>query len=542
MPIISSKQTAEHIESQLDDLWRLINQQQATKAQQACSAFVEEYPENSDGWYAYSFLLFQLKNFELALSYINKSIAIEPKNSQWRIHKAHTLLRHQAFQQCSIECEALLSYSIRELNACLELANICNELQRYTQARTLYLQALTLVDNQAQKAQLTFNLATVERYLGNFEQAEQWLNQTLTLNPYDSEAMLVRSNIKKQSIEANHITDIAQCLKNIKLHPQQQSQLHYALAKEYEDIGEFAQSFAALSRGAHLRRAQMNYKVQDDIATIYSIIKTFDQNCISTIQNSQKQTNNNGEQAIFILGLPRTGSTLIERVLGAHSRIHSVGELNNFALELINLTQSSFNASPRNKQQLVELTKRLNFNELGQNYLKSIAHLVPDSMHFIDKMPINSLYAGLIHLAMPKAKILHIKRNPLDSCYAIFKQSFTQGYPFSYDLKDLAEYFIAHHKLMAHWQKVMPDAICHINYEDVVASLHSEARRVIDFCQLPWQDACVNFHLNNAPSTTASASQVREKIYRGSVNKWRHYQAQLAELKARLEQAGISCD
>ncbi len=159
--------------------------------------------------------------------------------------------------------------------------------------------------------------------------------------------------------------------------------------------------------------------------------------------------------------------------------------------------------------------------------------------HFIDKLPFNFLYAGLIHLALPKAKIVNVQRHPMDTCFAIFKQLFRDAYPFSYDLDELGRYYIAYHGLMQHWNAVMPGVIHTIRYEALVADLETEARRLLEHCGLPWDDQCLRFHENQQASTTASALQVRQPVYADSVGKWHHFERQLAPLRRLIEEAGI---
>ena len=157
----------------------------------------------------------------------------------------------------------------------------------------------------------------------------------------------------------------------------------------------------------------------------------------------------------------------------------------------------------------------------------------------IDKLPFNFLYCGLIHRALPNAKIIHMTRDPMDTCYAVYKTLFGQAYPFSYDLDELAAYFLAYRRLMDHWHEVMPGQILNVAYEDVVADTESAARRLTEYCGLQWERECLEFHTSRAATTTASAAQVRQPVYSSSVQKWRHYEQQLAPLQARLLDAGL---
>jgi len=546
---------AKELNKALDHVWTLINERQVKQAIKACNAFTRIYKSNADGWYADSFLAFQLKNFQLAIESINQSIKIQPNNSQWQLHKAHCLLMSGNANQAQMIIDKLVEHAHTkseyvDVDFCAELALILNKLSKFDQAEQIYQQAITLLtttnaDSINRKAQLCFNLASIQRYLGKLDAAEKTLSLVIELNKYDYEAYLLRSSLRKQSHNKNHIAELTKLLKTGINHPIGKAQICYALAKENEDLAHYQQSFVDLNLAASTRRQNMRYDISQDLATIEKITETFDQTLFAGAKIDQQPGYKNNE-AIFILGLPRTGSTLIERIVSNHTEVHSAGELNNFALQMMAQVKSYVTATslsaPTSKSDLVALTPLLDFAKLGQDYIESTRPDTGHTKHFIDKLPLNSLYVGLIHLALPQAKLIHVKRHPLDTCYAIYKQLFTHGYPFSYDLNELAQYYIAHHYLMQHWQKLLPNSIYQVAYEDVVSDVENQAKSLLSFCELPWQAQCIDFQKNQAASTTASATQVRQGIYQSSKGKWRHYQEQLAPLKAQLEQAGICCD
>jgi hypothetical protein len=181
----------------------------------------------------------------------------------------------------------------------------------------------------------------------------------------------------------------------------------------------------------------------------------------------------------------------------------------------------------------------VDFAALGRDYIRSVRDAGIDAARFTDKMPLNYLYCGLIRRALPRAKIVHVVRDPMAVCYAIYKTLFQDGYPYSYDLGELGGYYLAYRRLMAHWENTLPGAIYTLRYEALIADQEGESRRLLEFCGLDWEPACTEFHLNEAPSTTASAAQVRRKLYDSSVSQWRHYEAELAPLRRQLQEAGV---
>lgn len=536
----------------MKQLWLALEQGKLFEAQGLAEQLISVFSHYADSWYAVSVVYLNCHEDNKALAAIDRAINIEPKNMQWQLHKAQLLVQSRKQVQAIELVTELQQLSLGSVDDCAQLALLCNTLSLHRQADSLYRRAIKLANEQAylprdNLAQLYFNLASIKRYLGEIDKAESLLGKAISLNPNDCEAYLQRSSLKKQTPGDNHIKELTGKLKQLALSSgdaTSQSQLAYALAKEHEDLKAYENSFKALTYGANSRRGNIQYRIQGDIDTLDSIRQVYDlplfKRLLPASQLRAKQGDGSAE-AIFILGLPRTGSTLVERILGNHQLVHSAGELNNFAFAMIEQCKNVAASSAENRRDLVKLSQQLDFAQLGLDYLNSTRPDTGHTAHFIDKLPLNSLYVGLIHLALPNAKIIHVKRHPMDTCYAIYKQLFTSGYPFSYDLNELGQYFIAHQQLMSHWHKVLPGVMHTVNYEDVLADLPGQAKELIDYCGLDWQEGCVDFQHNRQASTTASASQVRQRLYQTSKGRWLSYETQLAPLRKQLEAAGIDC-
>ena len=313
----------------------------------------------------------------------------------------------------------------------------------------------------------------------------------------------------------------------------------YALAKELEDLGDYDEAFKFLEKGASLRRKNQRYDLQDDIKIFTAIKDAF-------TRESVEAANGNGhvsDAPIFVLGLPRTGSTLVERIISSHSMVTSAGELNDFAIELLKLIAADNEGKQPSRLDLPRASLTVDMNRLGQNYVRAVKPLTGDASRFIDKLPLNSLYIGLIYLALPNAKVVHVNRHPVDACFAMYKYLFKNAYPFSYDLDELGEYYIQHHRLMAHWRVILPDGwLYDIQYEDIVTDQKKATENLLDYLDLEWEDSCLEFYLNEQASMTGSASQVREPLYKSSVGKWSYYERQLLPLVDKLKNAGIDID
>jgi hypothetical protein len=249
------------------------------------------------------------------------------------------------------------------------------------------------------------------------------------------------------------------------------------------------------------------------------------------------ESSNNPEVPIFILGLPRSGTTLVEQVLSSHSKIASLGEVSSFAFSLIHSVGQNIG-----KMDLIRKSTAIDMQRLGERYIHAIKGHGENAQYLIDKTPLNFLYIGLIKKALPQARIIHLSRHPLDSCFAMFKTLFRMGYPFSYSLDDLAQYYVAYHQLMAHWQSLFKEDLFDLSYQSLVESPEPQIKKILDYCHLEWQPKVMEFHKNDSASATASAAQIRQPIYKSSVEKWCHYETQLSPLKSLLESRGINCD
>lgn len=383
-----------------------------------------------------------------------------------------------------------------------------------------------------------FNRAATGRFLGSFESAESDYNELISLQPDDTEAIHNRSQLRRQTQERNHIDQLTSSLKRLDAaNWPGRVQLLYAIAKEYEDLEKFELSWAHLDQGARLRRKYLRYDVEADVDTMLEISRVFDKGFFSEFRNGYSC-----KRPIFVLGLPRSGTTLVERILASHPKVASAGELQAFAEAIVSLTSKTPSAKTIPKQALVKESSNLNFEKVGQYYVEHTQRHVSESEHLIDKMPNNFLYCGLIATALPKARIIHVKRHPMANGYGLYKALFKQGYPFSYDLEDIARYILAYRSLMAHWKAVIPDQIYDIQYEHVIADQEGTTRQLVAACNLPWDDNCLRFDRNTAPSMTHSAVQVRGPINKSAADLWRNYYEELAPLRRLLIEGGVPED
>ncbi len=398
----------------------------------------------------------------------------------------------------------------------------------HTEAERCYAQAAAL---RPLDPACLYNHATALIAMGDLEVAEALLDRVIELTPDDDAAWYNRSTLRRQRADDNHVAALEQRLAGLADRHPARIGLCYALAKECEDLGRHAAAFAALRQGAGARRARLSYRVEDDLETMRLIEATFDAAFFA-----RTHAGHGDARPLFVVGLPRSGTTLVDRILGSHGTVSSRGESSDLAQAVVRV------AGPAaNKAELVQRTAKLDFRTLGRAYCNTLA--TDAALRVVDKTPGNFLYLALIAAALPQARIVHLRRHPMDACYAMYKTLFRMAYPFSYDLDDLGRYWRGYDRLMAHWRRVLPEErFLEVDYEELVMHQDAVSRRLVAHAGLEWEDACLAFERNPHPTLTASAAQVRQPIYRSSVGLWRKYQQELAPLAERLRAAGIAID
>jgi tetratricopeptide (TPR) repeat protein len=304
----------------------------------------------------------------------------------------------------------------------------------------------------------------------------------------------------------------------------------FALAKAYEDRGDFGRAWKYYQEGNATRRVMENYDPVRDEVMNDEIVEVFNREFLA----ANTGLGHPSSEPIFVIGLPRSGSTLIEQILASHSQVEGTSELPYAGTVATSLNRNR--ADGINYPRAVHELKAEHFRRLGGDYLDlARIHRIEGKPVFIDKMPNNFPTVGFIHLILPNAKIIDARRYPLDSCLSSYRQLFARGQSFTYDLTEIGEYFIQYQRMMDHWHEVLPGRCLTVQYEEVVTDFENQVRRLLDYCELPWEDACIRFHETERPVRTASSEQVRQPVYSKSVNFWRNYEDQLSELIQVLE-------
>ena len=375
------------------------------------------------------------------------------------------------------------------------------------------------------------NQANAHVFLGATDQAAAVLDRALGLQPENANAHWLLANVRKAEDRA-HIDRLQELAQSGQHNPRALAFLYYGLGKELEDLQEWEQAFEAFSRGAAARRSIIDYGEQSEIEMFRAFGETFTAEWFACDGSAHDDP-----APIFVVGQPRTGTTLVERIITSHSQVHSAGELRQFGTCLRRL--ADYREPTRYSAKLAHLAAGVDCGQLGRAYLRTTEKLRGTLPRFVDKLPPNYLYIPLILKALPRAKVVHLTRNPMDACFASFKQLFADAYPHSYDQAEMARHHARYFHLMALWRERFGDRFHDIAYEDTARDLEPNARALIEFLGLPWEDACLEFHTQETAVTTASAVQVRQPLHTGSIGRWRRYEAQLAVMRRTLEEQGV---
>ncbi len=400
------------------------------------------------------------------------------------------------------------------------LGNVFLDQDRLEDARAQYERALALNPSFANPHN---SLGRIDKVQGRFEEAMAHYERAIAIRPDYHEAHFSRAEIKSFRPGDPDLAALEALAGRADLSADKAPYVHFALAKALEDCGDYGRAFEHLREGNVLKRQQIEYDEKDIVELFRRISTVFDK----IIFERRQGAGDPSSVPVFVLGMPRSGSTLIEQILASHPQIQGAGELN--ALE------RAANELPLPYPEFIGDLDGMSLRRLGQNYLARLPVLADGKLRMVDKTPDNFLRIGLIRLVLPNARIIHTMRDPIDTCVSCYSKLFTYGLQFTYDLAELGRYYRYYRELMGYWRSTLaPGSMIEVSYEDVVDDLEGEARRLIDYCGLPWDERCLSFHSTRRPVKTASAVQVRKPLFRDSVQRWRRYEPALAPLLREL--------
>lgn len=501
-----------------------LNSGQVQEANNCVNTALSIHPESTQANFLSGLTEYYLGHHQKALLGFQRVLKHDPNNCAAWAHSAELYMLIGLPLKAMPALEKAISHQDGSANIQQMIAMVKSLLNEHEEALLWFEKA---TQQQPRNPNFALNHATCLMYLGQLDKAEEKLTSILKVQPAFANAHWLLSGLKKAN-DRQHMDEMQQLLANIPFGPIDIAYMQYARGKEAEDLSLWSVAFDAFSKASEAKRKTIQF---DESAEI-EMYETLEQ-CFSLEWMKNHPSGYDDASPIFVLGEPRSGTTLVERIICAHSYVHSAGELRNFINCISQMPNSTGTAAL--SPQLVHNAVNVDTYQLGESYMKSVAQFRGNTPHFVDKMPSNFLFLPLILKALPKAKIIHLRRDPMDTCFSGFKQLFTQAYPYSYDQREIARHHARYLKLMATYRERFGDQYLEMDYEALAKDIAPKSRELIAFLGLPWEEQCLDFHKQSSAVTTASSVQVRQAVHTKSIGRWLKYEAQLQPMKKELE-------
>jgi len=508
---------------------KALNQGLYQQAHQHLILILQQDKYFADAYFLLAMIASAHHNLTKAIELIKQANVLAPKNPEY----LSQLAKHYALENNHVEALHFAEHAAKliakltvQSSLTLDTLGVAySQMGLHEKAVNFFKKSVAINDKNPN---YFFNLGASLKFIGDFDGAKKAYEKTISMAPNYYKAHSALTGLGGISKDCNHIPLLEQLFEKTQ-HADDRLYIGHALAREYEALKDFDKAFHYLDTAKKFKLKQLNYSINEDKALFKSLVSHFKGSKPSLSQGFES------DEAIFVVGMPRSGTTLVERIISQHTDVTSAGELQHFGLLVKKMAKTASNRVI--DTETVTATKNINFNELGKAYIENTRAITGKTARFVDKMPLNVLYVGFILQALPKAKIICLDRNPLDTIVSNFRQLFSVNqsyYSYAYDLKSTTEFYLLFKQLAELWLEIFPENFYLINYEKLVNDPLSEAKQLIEFCDLSWQEQCVDIHQNLAPVATASALQVRSPINNRSIGNWKKYDAYLDDVKKSL--------
>ncbi len=556
-PIKPKKDSKFPSQQVINTLEALHTKRRYSEAAALAKTMTVHYPRNKFGWITLGVVLMEMGRSAEALVVMQKTVELLPNNAEAHCNLGTALYIQNRLDEAEVSYRRALEINPNFVNAHSNLGHILVKLGRFDEAEAICQRALEINpessdahvnlgvslyrQNQLDEAEISYrralkinpnianthcNLADVLAQFGRLKEAEASYQQALEIKPDFVETCFGLTQIKKMSTDDKSMSAliaIEEAANNATapLSNEKAMLVHFALGKCYDDICDYEKAFPHFLEGCKLKRATFDYDPEQTTRYFASIMRVFNQATIEKLRGAGDPS----YRPIFVLGTPRSGTTLIEQIISRHPEVHGAGELP----DLMAIAQSDIMGTTFPDNLL--LADQTQLTTWGAEYATRLQRYAPNARQITDKMPTNFAAIGLIHLMLPNAKIIHINRNPIDTCLSCLFTLFKHGHEYAYDLAELGRYYVDYAHLMEHWRKLLPSgAFLDVQYEDIVADQKAQSSRIMEYCGLEWNDAYLDFYKNKRPINTASMAQVRQPMYKTAVERWRPYEKFLEPL------------
>ena len=481
-------------------------------------------PDLVDAHFNLGNCLKDLGQFDDAVASYRRALKIKPDYADVHCNLGNVLQDVGQFNLAIESYRRALAIKPNDAESHCNMGIALKELGQLDEAVSSYRRALETDSGYNNEALL--GLGGIYMTNGDMDGAENIFRQVLAndadnIQARHSLALIRKVNAGDENLAALEAAELKSRQPGQQLPDKTAIKLHFALGKCYEDCKQYDKAFLRFLEGNRLKRATYDYDVNKIAREFDSIIRVFDQSMLERFRGGGHMSH----VPIFVLAMPRSGTTLTEQIIASHPDVYGAGELRD--LSSIAHRQVAGKSFPQNMLAI----DRTQLTAWGTDYISGLQKRAPVAQHITDKLPGNFVLIGLIHLMLPNARIIHVNRNPVDTCVSCFTQLFQTMNEYTYDLSELGYYYVHYARLMEHWRDVLPvGTFLDVQYEEVVVNPEAQARRILEYCGLEWNDACLDFHKNKRSIHTASVAQVRRPMYSSSVERWRHYENYLAPL------------
>jgi Tfp pilus assembly protein PilF len=503
---------------------RHLNASRYRKAEDAFKKVLIEDENNIDALRFMGILAFKSGNHDIAEAMLTKALKLDPTYTLVWANLAQVFSVTAQLDKAKKSFKNILDMEPKNGLIWAEYGTVLTKLANYKEGRDAYLKALEF---KPDSPRVHLSLGHVYKTMGEIDNSVNSYKNTIIQNNHSGEAYWSLANLKTYSFSENEINKMEEALKE-DMSDIERSQMHFALGKAYEVKKDFDNSFKNYYEGNKVKKGLIKYSSDDTTENTKRILNFFNQ---ENIQNLSKSSSNN-KDPIFVLGMPRSGSTLVDQIISSHSKVDGTQELPNIIKIAAELNNDSQNTYPEVLKEL-DNTK---LSDLGKNYITETAWARENAPFFVDKMPNNFIHIGLIKTILPNAKIIDTRRDPMDTCFSCFKQFFARGQLFTYSLEDLGKYYTDYIRAMNHWHNIYGKDIFTVHYDNVINETEETIRELIDYCNLPFEQECLEFYKSSRPVKTPSAEQVRQPIYKSGLNYWKNYDKHLLPLKKIIDE------
>jgi tetratricopeptide (TPR) repeat protein len=508
-----------------------LNRRQWQNAWAMTQELLESAPEHGGVNFVAGIAAMEIGHMQAALVHLRRACQLSPHRADYAAQLAKLLVTLRAFVEAHQYADLAMGQGAEDAVTLDTLGVVYSRLNEHAKALSAFEMA---TEKKPKEAVFHYNHGTSLLFFGRLEEAEAKYRRCLELAPDYWRAYTSLSQIRKWTPENNNLEFLKARLERAERTLDGRLYVNLALAKEQEDVGDHAAAFSSYVRAKSPQKKVRNYISEKDGEMFTALRHAFDG--IADFSGGA-----DCEEPIFVIGMPRSGTTLVDRIISSHPSVHSAGELENFPM-MVKRLSGTRTGSVADAETLSALDG-MNWAELGRGYVASTRPGTSGSPRFVDKLPHNFLYVGHIAKALPKAKIVCLRRDPMDTCLSNFRQLFALSssmYDYSFDLMDTGRYYLMFDELMAYWRGRLGDRMLEVRYEDLVDRQEQETRRIIDFCGLDWDDACLRFEENAAPVATASVVQVRSKLTRDYLGRWKRYGEDVEPLRELLGDRAVS--